>query len=82
MASEPRGITRTSLTPYAASMRDPDPDGADRYAREAWHRHSVVVFTAGQLARMPWQDREILTSVAERVHGKRDAAGSKGATGG
>lgn len=31
-----RGLSRTSLSPYAASMRDPDPEYARRLAREKY----------------------------------------------
>jgi hypothetical protein len=62
---------RTSLTPYAASMRDPDPNGASSYARQAWRDHGAVVLTAEQVARLDWPDRELVRAIAVKVHGPR-----------
>lgn len=62
---------RTSLTRHAGAMRDPDPAGPDRFAREAWHRHGSVVITADRLRQLDWRDRELLTSIATKEYGPR-----------
>ena len=59
---------RTSLTPFAASMRDPDPDGARRAARQAWLDHGIVVIMPGDCTGL---DREFVAAVANRIYGKR-----------
>lgn len=64
-------IHRTSLTRYAASMRDPDPDGARRLAKELWHRDGSIVLMADQINRMSWQDRELVRALAARLYGER-----------
>jgi hypothetical protein len=68
----PDDRSRTSLTPYAASMRDPDPNGAKRFAAKAWHENGMVVFMPESLARMPWEDRELVQRLAAKLYGKRD----------
>lgn len=66
-------LTRTSLTRHAPMMRDPDPDGPRRAAREAWHQHGAVVLTGVQVAALDWQDRELVRAIAVRLHGPRKA---------
>jgi len=63
--------SRTSLTPHAASMRDPDPEGAHRLAAEMWHRDGSIVIRAESKARMNWQDRELLDAIGTRIYGPR-----------
>lgn len=66
-------MTRTSsLTRYAPQMRDPDPCGAHRLAKRQWHQNGAVTFLPDQIARMSWQDRELLNAIATRIYGKRD----------
>lgn len=63
---------RTSLTPFAASMRDADPDGparaarAARAAREAWLEHGILVVFPGQLHGL---DREFTVALGNRLWG-------------
>lgn len=59
---------RTSLTPFAASMRDPDPDGARRAAKRAWLDHGIVVIMPGDCQGL---DRQFIEAVANRLHGRR-----------
>lgn len=59
---------RTSLTPYAASMREPDPDGARRAAHQAWHNHGIAVIMPGDCIGL---DREFIQAVAVRLYGQR-----------
>lgn len=67
--SDQRGTT--SLTPYAASMREPDPDGARRLAAEVWHRDGSVVIRAENKAGLNWQDREFLDAICAKLYGPR-----------
>lgn len=63
--------SRTSLTPYAASMRDPDPQGAHRLAAEVWHRDGSIVIRAESKARLDRLDRDLLDAIAAKLYGKR-----------
>lgn len=66
-------MTRTtSLTRFAPKMRDPDPCGAHRLAKRHWHERGAVTFLPDQIAKMSWQDRELLTAIATRLYGKRE----------
>ena len=60
-----------SLTRYAPLMREPDPNGAHRLAKRHWHEQGAVTFLPDQIARMNWQDRELLKALAARHYGKR-----------
>lgn len=57
----------TSLTKFAASMRDPDPDGAQKVARQAWRERGILVIFPGQLNGM---DREFARALGDRIWGK------------
>lgn len=61
----------TSLTRHAASMRDPDPQGAQRLAAEQWRRDGTIVLLPAQIARLDWQDRELVRAVAAKIYGVR-----------
>lgn len=67
--SDQRGTT--SLTPYAASMREPDPDGAHRLAVRKWHEDGSIVLLAASIERLEWQDRELVRAVATKIYGPR-----------
>lgn len=60
--------SRTSLTRFAASMRDPDPDGARNAARTAWIDHGILVVMPGQLHGL---GREFVTALGNRLWGNR-----------
>lgn len=62
---------RSTLAPYAASMRDPDPAAARRAAREAYHREGIVLINPSWLSH--WPDRKQLEILADKVHGRRPA---------
>lgn len=66
------GIHRTSLTRHAASMRDPDPDGAHKLAARMWREHGHIAIRPESLARLPWQDREILERICDNLYGPRE----------
>lgn len=60
---------RSSLAPYAGSMREPDPAKARTEARRAWHDHGLVLINPAWIA--GWADRQQLINLADRVHGPR-----------
>jgi hypothetical protein len=64
-------MSRSSLTRYAPLMRDPDPNGAHRLAKRQFHETGAITFLPDQLARMPWQDREIVNRLASKEYGPR-----------
>lgn len=66
--------SRTSLTPYAGSMRDPDPEGQRRAARELWHRAGVITIFPGDLRGI---DRDFINAFASRVYGIRQGSGER-----
>ena len=63
---------RSSLASHAGSMRDPDPAAARRIAEQAWHERGFVAIDPNWLA--GWADRQMLTNLADRVHGPRPGA--------
>lgn len=69
-------IRRTSLTAYAASMREPDPDGPRQLARRKWHEDGTIILLAEDVARLDWQDRELVRAVAAKQYGPRATKGS------
>ncbi len=60
--------SRTSLSPYAASMRDADPDGPARAAKAAWTDHGILVVLPGQLHGL---DKQFVEALGNRLWGKR-----------
>lgn len=58
----------TSLTKFAASMRDPDPDGARKAARQAWHEHGICVVFSGDCEKL---DQMFIEAIANRLYGPR-----------
>ena len=67
--SDQRGTT--SLTRHAASMRDPDPDGALHLAARKWREDGSIVLLAESIERLDWQDRELVRAVATKIYGPR-----------
>jgi hypothetical protein len=65
-------MSTTSLTRFAGSMRDPDPDGARRFAAKVWHEHGIAVFLPESIGRMAWQDRELIGALAAKLYGERE----------
>lgn len=63
---------QTSLTRYAPLMRDPDPKGAHRLAAAMWHSEGTAIIRAESLARMDWQDRELITAIMTKLYGPRE----------
>lgn len=64
-------MSRTSLTPYAPLMRDIDPAGARKVAAAKWHDDGTIILLPESIAKLPWQDRELLNGIAAKVYGKR-----------
>ncbi len=66
------GINRTSLTPYARQMQDPDESAGRRMAAAKWHEDGTIILFPASIARLPWQDRELLNQITAKVYGERD----------
>lgn len=64
-------MSRTSLTRFAPIMREPDPNGAHRLAKRQYHETGAITFLPDQIARMAWQDRELLNALAAKHYGPR-----------
>lgn len=65
-------MSRTSLTRYAPTFRDVDPTMPHRMATAAWHQTGMVVITPESIARLSWQDRELVQAIASKLYGKRE----------
>lgn len=61
----------TSLTRYAPQMREADPNGARRIAKQKWHATGAIVLLPDQIDRLGWQDRELVKAIAARIYGTR-----------
>ena len=59
------------LAKFSKSMNDPDQHGATHAARELWHAHGGVAFTAEQLKTMGGLDRQFLEAAATKHYGRR-----------
>lgn len=62
-------MNRTSLTPYAASMRDPDPANAKRACREAYEKTDGEFVCINKRWLQTWTDRKQLDLLAEQALG-------------
>lgn len=60
---------RSSLAPYAASMRDPDPVNARRAAIEAYESSGGDVVLINRKWLTSWADRKQLDLLAEKALG-------------
>ncbi len=56
---------RTSLAPFIASMRDPDPDGARKFAAKVYRDSGVIVVDPAWIT--GWGDRELFRKIGERA---------------
>jgi hypothetical protein len=65
-------IRRTSLTPYARQMQDPDENGARRMAARKWHTDGTVILLPESIERLPWEDRELVEKIAAKIYGERE----------
>jgi hypothetical protein len=65
------GINRTSLTPYAESMQDPDPKGARRLAAQQWRIDGTIVLLPDSIKRLDPLDRDLVRAIATKIYGPR-----------
>lgn len=65
-------MSRTSLTKYAPTFREIDPDGARKASIAAWHKLGAVMVPVEILKDLPWEDRAFLEKLAARLYGKRE----------
>jgi hypothetical protein len=61
--------SRTSLTSYAPSMRDPDPANAMRAARDAYLESKGEIVLINRSWLVSWADRKQLELLAEKSLG-------------
>lgn len=71
-------MSRSSLARYAPLMREPDPNGAHRLAKRNWHDTGAIVLLPDQIARLAWQDRELLNGIAAKLYGPRQETNRNG----
>lgn len=71
-------MRRSSLTRYAPLMREADPNGAHRLAKQQWHDTGAVVLLPDQIAKLPWQDRELVQQIARKLYGTRQETNRNG----
>ena len=65
-------INRTSLTPYARLMQDPDPIRARELGEAAFHRDGVVCIPLQAMEdRCGWLAAKHLRQLGEQYYGKR-----------
>ena len=67
------GTVRSSLASYAALGREPDAEASRKLAREAWHKHGLIVIDTMWLG--GWADRRQAELLAEKAHGRRKVYG-------
>lgn len=65
-------MSRGSLTRYAPLMREADPCGAHRLAKRQYHQTGAITLLPDQIARLDWQDRELVKAIAAKLYGKRN----------
>ncbi len=62
----------SALGRYAHLHRDANPVDARVAARDAWHRHGIVLINPEWFT--SWTDRKQAELLAEKLHGKRKVA--------
>lgn len=60
-----------SLARFAPLMREVDPNGAHRIAKRQWHDTGAIVLLPDQIARLAWEDRELIQRIAAKQYGPR-----------
>lgn len=68
--------SRTSLTPYAAGMRDIDPEAITKIGALLWHRHGLVCVDPKKFK--SFADEKQAELLAELAYGKRDKGSHDG----
>ena len=64
-------LNRTSLTPYARLMQDPDEHGPHKLAARMWHTEGAVVLRPESIARLDPLDRDYVRAIAAKLYGPR-----------
>lgn len=59
---------RSSLGRFAHQMRDPDPDGAQRAAKQLWLDKGIAVIFVDKINGL---ERDMVTAIANKNYGKR-----------
>lgn len=65
------GINRTSLTPYAPYMQEPDPAGHRKMAARQWRIDGTIILFPDSLKRLDKLDREYIEIIAAKIYGPR-----------
>ena len=65
----------SALARFAPLMREADPNGAHRIAKQQWHQQGAIVLLPDQIARLAWQDRELVQQLAKKLYGPRQETG-------
>jgi hypothetical protein len=60
---------RSPLARHAHLSHEPDPAAARRAARDAWHKHGLILINPEWLP--GWADRKQAEILAEKLHGRR-----------
>lgn len=61
-------LRRTSLTRFAASMRDPDPRGQRAAAQHLYDQHGIVVIFPSDVERL---DAMWIEAIGKRLYGRK-----------
>jgi hypothetical protein len=65
-------LNRTSLTAFAASMRDPDPKASHEACRKAFHEDDVLCVRLDDATqkKIGWANMEMLKVIGRTLYGK------------
>ena len=55
------------------NFRSPNAFDAEAVKRYGWHDHGIVVVAVDD-PRLPWQEREILKAIGDKLYGRRQQA--------
>lgn len=64
--------SRTSLTPYARLMNDPDENGPHRMAARKWHEDGSIILLPASVQRLDPLDRDLVRAIAAKLYGPRE----------
>lgn len=72
--TQPNSNLSSTLSRFSNLMRDPDPDGAWKFAQELWQKHGIVVFVLSDVDRKRgWSAAKNARNLAENCYGKAGA---------
>lgn len=65
-------LNRTSLTAFAASMKDPDPKAAHEACRKAFHDEQVLCVRLDDATakKIGWANAQLLKVIGQTLYGK------------